>query len=356
MVVAAQLHPSDLVAGMAGIFSVGGQHPFLQTDEAVDHFEHGARRLCGLHGAVEHGLVGVVDEFRIVFVDLGQLRHVDTGAGHHCKDLSGRRLDSDHRAHLVLHQLLAVSLQVKVDSGHHVAAADGFLVVGAVLVVLLDAVMRVAKEDLVAFLAFKAVFESHLHAGLAGEISHHVTLVVLEEILVDLADVAQQVAAGVDRIVAGSPDDGVEAGEHVAFLGELVVHLAGNLLQERYRAEADACAVTFVIVEALLDELLLQVENLAESQSVEGLHVDGRHFEVVDYLVVDHDFPVAVEDAAAGGIVDFIFKRVVLGVDAVLVLDYLHVEQPADNSQESNRDRGDEDILSADGQCHGLSP
>ena len=97
---------------------------------------------------------------------------------------------------------------------------------------LLDAVVGVAQEDFKAFLALEAVFESHLHAGLAREIAHHIALVAVQEVLVHFADVAQQVAAGVHRIVAGRPDDGVEAGEQIALLSELVVHLARNLLQE----------------------------------------------------------------------------------------------------------------------------
>ena len=349
MVVAAQFDPSDLVAGVAGILGVGSQHSFLQADEAVDHLEHRARRLCGLDGPVEHRLVGVVYQFRVVLVDFGQLGYVDAGAGHHCENLSGRGLDGHNRTHLVLHQLLAVGLQVQVDGGRNVCPADGFLVVGSVLIVLLDAVVSVAQEDFEAFLAFETVFEGHLHSGLACEITHHIAFVVLQEILVHLADVAQQVSAGIDGVVARSPYDRVEAGEHIALLGEFVVHLAGNLLEEGNGSVAYAAAVAAVIVEALLDELLVEVEYLAEGEGVEGLYVDGSHFEVIDDLVVDHYLPVAVEDASAGGIVHLVFQRVVLGVDAVFVFNYLHVEQPAYDCEESNRYRSEENVLSADG-------
>ena len=153
MAVAAHAEAAHHVAAVAAVHRVRRQDALLQADQAVDQLEHRAGRLGAHHGAVVHRLVGVVHQFLVVLVDLRQLAHVDAGAGDHRQDVAGAGLDGHERTDLVLHQALAVGLQRAVDRGGHVDAGDGFLVVLAVHIVLLDAVVGVAQVDVIALLA-----------------------------------------------------------------------------------------------------------------------------------------------------------------------------------------------------------
>ena len=86
-------------------------------------------------------------------------------------------------------------------------ARDGLLVELAVLVGLLDLVLGVAQEDVVSLLAAEVLLAGRLDAGLAGIVAGAVLArMAVHEFLVHLGHVAEEVAAGVDRIVADAAE------------------------------------------------------------------------------------------------------------------------------------------------------
>ena len=134
VVVAAELMLSVRITLVAGISVFRFEDALLKANKTVYEFENGAWRIWRLHGPVEHRLVRIAYDFAVVLSYVGEHLHVDTRAGHHCQNLSCGRFDGHETAHLVLHQHLAVLLEVCIDGGDHVFSRYGFLVELPVLV------------------------------------------------------------------------------------------------------------------------------------------------------------------------------------------------------------------------------
>ena len=203
--------------------------------------------------------------------------------------------------------------------------------------------MGVAQVDVIALLAAELRFVGFLHAGLAHIVAALVLGVFLDVVGVDFRDVAQQVAAGVEGVGARGARHAREAGEEEALLDELAVLLAGHLALEDERLVADLAAVEPVFPEALLDEGRVEVEDPAEGQRVEFLDVVGRDHDVVGQLVVHDHFAVAVEDAAAGRVDGLVFEGVVLGRDAVFLVENLDLEEPESDHRKDDDDGSHDD-------------
>ena len=143
-------------------------------------------------------------------------------------------------------------------------ARDGFLVELAVLVRLLDLVLGVAQEDVVPLLPAKILLAGRLDAGLAGIVAGAVLARVAVHIaLVHLGHVAEQVAAGVDRVIADAAYLALEAGETVLDLGELVVGLGRDLLDHRDALETDLPAVLPILLHLSTDEFHRGVQGMS---------------------------------------------------------------------------------------------
>ena len=174
---------AKVVTLMAGVGHFRAQHALLQADESIDQLEHAAGRIRCLHRAVVHGLVRVTGNVVPIFADIGQHAHVDTRGRYQRQNLSGRGFDGHDAAHLVLHQLLPQLLEVGVDGGDDVPPRDGFFVLGAVLVGLLNLVAGVAQVDVVAFLSAELGLPGGFDARHAGIVSAE----VLSGMAVDVA-------------------------------------------------------------------------------------------------------------------------------------------------------------------------
>ena len=212
---------------------------------------------------------------------------------------------------------------------------DSLLVELAVLVGLLDLVLGVAQEDMIALLSAEIRFPGRLDAGHAGVVARAVLArMVVDVSLVHLGHVAEEVAAGVDGVVADAAHLALEAGEAVLDLGELVVGLGRDLLDHRDALEADLPAVALVFVHLPADEFGRDVQRRREGEGVEFADVPRVHQDVVSHFVSHENVTVPVVDDAPGGVDDFPHGCVVVRVDLVVVVQDLDGE---DFRQEDGR-------------------
>ena len=207
---------------------------------------------------------------------------------------------------------------------------------------------------MVALLAAEVLLAGRFDAGLAGIVAGAVLArMAVHEFLVHLGHVAEEVAAGVDRIVADAAHLALEAGEAVLDLGELVVGLGRDLLDHRDALEADLPAVLPVLLHLAADEFHRGVQGGRQADRVELhlLQVAGVHQDVVGHLVAHEDVAVAVVDDPAGGVDDLPDRRVVVRVDLVVVVQDLDGE---DLRQEDGRDdpQADEETGAAGIDAH----
>ena len=331
--VASQLVFSEIVSLVAGICVFRLEYSFLKANEAVHEFEHRARRVWSLHGAVEHRLVRVADNFLVMLADVRQHLDVDSRAGNHRQNLPGGRLYGYQAAYLVLHQELAVLLQIGVDGGHNVLAGDGFLVHLAVLVPGLYLVVGIPQIDVIAFFALQVGFPCRLQAGLAGIVSGPVFARMPADVgLVHLGYVAEKIASCIERIVPDAPDLSPETRKLVLDFGELHIFLGGELLHHYDGLVADSPPVLPVFGHLASDEVRFHFQNAGEQEGVEFRDFLGRHENVVGHFVADYDLSVPVIDHASGRVDDVIHHRVVGCVDLVAVVDDLYIENLGDEN------------------------
>ena len=190
---------------------------------------------------------------------------------------------------------------------------------------------------MVSFLAAEVLLAGRLDAGLAGVVAGPVLArMAVQVALVHLGHVAEEVAAGVDRVVADAAHLALEAGEAVLDLGELVVGLGRDLLDHRDALEADLPAVLPVLLHLAADEFHRGVQGGRQADGVELhlLQVARVHQDVIGHLVAHEDGTVAVVDDPAGGVDDLPDRRVVVRVDLVVVVQDLDGE---DLRQEDGR-------------------
>ena len=274
-----------------------------------------------------------------MLADVGELVHVDTRRGYQGQDLAGARFDGDEGAHLVLHELLPVLLEIRVDGGDDVVARDGLLVEFAILVGLLDLVVRVAEEDVVALLAAQFLFAGRLDAGHAGIVAAPIFARMLVDIgLVHLGNVAEEVAAGVDGVVPDAAHLAPEAGETVLDLGKAVVGLSRDLFEHRHTLKTDLAPVPAVFVHLAAQEFRRYVQDGGEGQRVESLHLARIHEDVVRHLVAHEDVPVPVVDDPAGREDHLPDRGIDVRIDLVVLVqdldgENLRQEDDSDHSQ-----------------------
>ena len=228
-----------------------------------------------------------------------------------------------------------------------VVSRDGLLVHLPVLVALLYLVAGVAQVDVVAFLTSEFHLPGGLYAGLSGVVSGTIfTGMPLDVVGVHLGDVAEQVATGVDRIVAYASGLPPESREVVLKLGEPHVGLRLYLLEHYHALVAYAATVPGIFLHLVPDEVGRDVECAGQHQGVELLDLPWGDEDVVGDFVADDDLVVAVVDDASGRVDDVVDHRVVGRVDLVLVVDDLDVEQLPEDDGRHNQKTDDQRLAS----------
>ena len=336
------------IAPRAGISVARLQHSFLHADEPAHQLENRPGRVACLNRTVEQRLAGVGTEPCIIAAHVCQVLHVDAGAGDKREDLSGRGLDRNQRPAAALHELLPVLLQVGVDGSLYVFAGDGELVVGSVVVAGKHTVARIAQIDVVALLAPKFGLTCGLKPRASDIVAHAVFGVPADIVGVHLGHVAQQIASGVEGIVALRADTAVEAGETVLHLREAHICLLLDMPGEYQRLETDPTPVGAVVVHLLTDEVGVQPKRAGKSKSVERGDFARRHHYVVGGLVAYEHLPVPVVDHASRRIDRFIDYGVVEGIGLVLAVDDLDIEKPPQqHCRRDSKTYSDLDIFAA---------
>ena len=309
---ALHLQPPGLVAHVADVAVRRAQHPLLQPDEPLHQLEGRARRVLGLHGPVEERLPLVVEHLHVVVAAFAphQFVGVVRRRGDHHQDLPGRGLDGHRRTDLAAHELLAEQLQPRIDRAHKRAARHGQRIVVAVHVGALDRPVRVALEDLDPLLAPQLGLVGRLHAADAHIVARLVGGVALEHVLRNLADIAQQVAADLPRVVAHGTVDGIETAEVALVEAELL--LLGDVVGDQARRPGIDAGIGQLAVELLARD----AGNGAQPRRVEA---------------------VAVVDLAARRILHLETQHVAAGHLDIARIDELNVGQPPEDHREDQQ-------------------
>ena len=267
-----------------------GAAPLLQADEPLHQLEGRPRGVLGLHGAVEERTALVVEHLHVVVAALAphQLVGIVRGRRDHHEDLARGGFDGHGGPHLAAHELLAEQLQPCVDRAHQVAPRLGQRVVAAVHVGSLHGAVGVDLLDADPLLALEPLLVGQLHAAHARIVARAVRRVALEHVGVDLAYVAQQVAADLARILAHGAEDGVEAREVALVEAQLVLlrYVAGH----QVRGAGAHAGVGHLAVE----NFFYLVEELAVERAGEVVvgHFARRRYERLA------EFAAAVDDIA----------------------------------------------------------
>ena len=335
---ALHLQPPGLVAHVADVAVRGTQHPLLQSDESLHQLESRARRILGLHGPVEERLPLVVEHLHIVVAALAphQFVGIVRRRGDHHQDLPGRGFDSHRRTDLAAHELLTEQLQPRVDRAHERAARHGQRIVVAVHVGALDRPVRIAFENLDTLLAPQLGLVGRLHAADAHIVARLVGGVALEHVLRNLADIAQQVAADLPRVVAHGAVNRIEAAEVALVEAELL--LLGDVVGDQARRPGIDAGVGQLAVELLARD----AGNGAQPRRVEAVavHVVVDDHQVVALAALHEVLAVAVVNLAARRILHLETQHVAAGHLDIARIDELDVGQsPEDHHEDQQHDR-----------------
>ena len=150
---------------------------------------------------------------------------------------------------------------------------------------------------------------------------------LLDELRVHLRDVAEQVAARVERILTNAAHFRLESREAVGLFGKTDITFVGDMLDERQRLETDPGAVLAIIGHSFPDKVRLHVQGAGKRERIERLNVPGSHDDVVAHFIANQDLSVAVIDNAAWRVNIVVDQRVIVGVPLVFVVDDLDIEE-----------------------------
>ena len=336
--VAGHFEPSGLIAVVADVEVRGAQDALLQSDESLHELEGRSGRVLGLDGTVEERFALVVEHPHVVVSALATDEFVGVvrGRGDHHEDLARGGFDGDGGTDLSAHELLAEELQPGVDRADQIAPGFGHGVVKAVHVGALDGAVGVDLLDLDALCAAEFGFVGRFDAAHADVVADLVFGMSFQVGVVDLADVAQQVAADLAGILPHGAVDGVETAEIALVEAEFV--LFGDVAGDQTRSAGPDPGVGQFAVEFRAGDS----GNLAEACGVESAFVD---FAVDDHQVValaalDEVFAVSVEDLAARRVLHDVPQDVGFGQFGVSFVEELDVGEPGHDHRE-NEDHDD---------------
>ena len=136
---------------------------------------------------------------------------------------------------------------------------------------------------MVALFASQLLFHRGFKAGAAHIVAAAVLRVRFQIIGIDLGDVAQKVASGIERIVPDAPHLGAETREQILLLGEFDICLDAHLLEEGLGLESYPAAVLVVVLHLFPYEIHARVQRVGKSYGVQGSHFPWRHEDVVTH-------------------------------------------------------------------------
>ena len=178
---------------------------FRKSYQGVDGLESGAGRIASHQRTVVHRLVRVCQKFRIIDSHIAADKQVRviTRRRHQRQNLARGGFDGNDGADFVLHQFLAVCLQIDVESRLDVEPNDSNSVIQSVLVTTLHSVFYVNDINLGALLTAKLLLVRFFDASHAHIIAGLVIRIRLDVLWISLAHIAQNLRCGFILVFAG---------------------------------------------------------------------------------------------------------------------------------------------------------
>ena len=192
-VVAVNYVAADMIASSrAGIDRRGRDDVVLEGNQSVGQFESGTGGVGGLQSSVEERFFRIHHQFAIVFRAGGthQQIRVIVGAGNQAQDLAGFGFNSHDGAPFAGHQLLAIALQLHVQSAPDGCSRDGHDVFSPIVVGTHLAVVYIHQHLAFAFHPAQYRFVGFLNAAFSNVVAHFVIVVVFHVLFVNFADVS----------------------------------------------------------------------------------------------------------------------------------------------------------------------
>ena len=352
--VTTHLQPTSHKTVVAGIERVLGNNTLVEEDEPLRGFEGRTRRIGRHQSPVVERLVFVAIQFQIVLATLPahQHRRVVGGTRHHGQNLTRRGLDSHDSPYLVLHQLLAIGLQLDIDRELQVLARHRSHVVAAILIPALDAPVSVAQENLHPLLATQHLLVGTLDTQVARVVAPVVVVVLLHITGRNLTDIAQHIGRYGIGILPEHTVLNKEAGEAIELLLQTAIILSRELCHECLRRIGGVTGIEpgiLHILHALVKLLASDTHRAAEVERIERSHLAHNHHHVVGRLVEHQQLAVAVIDKSARRILCLFEESVAIGILLVIVVKHLQRKETHDIDA-GNRQHDASDYIFAFGQ------
>ena len=320
---------------VAGIERVLGDDTLVEEDEPLCGLEGRARRIGGHQRPVVERFVFVAIQLQVVLAPFAPHQHrgVVGGARDHGQHLARRGLDGHDGTYLVLHQLLAIGLQLDVDRELQVLTRYGGHVVAAILIPTLDAAVGIAQENLHPLFATQHLLVRPLDTQVARVVAPLVVVVALDVAGRHLADVAQHIGRHGVSILAQHAVLDEEAGESVELLLQAAIILGRELCHESLGRIGGVSGIeprVLHVLHALVELLAGDTQRAAEVERIEGTHLAHNHHHVVGRLVEHQQLAGAVVDEASRGILGLFQEGIAVGILLVIVVEYLQRKEAHD--------------------------
>ena len=272
------LQPPRHETVVAGIERVVGDDTLIEKDEPLRRLEGRTRRIGGHQRPVVQRLVFVAIQFQVVLATLPPHQHrgVVGGTRHHGQNLARRGFDGHDGPYFVLHQLLAVGLQLDIDREFQVLARDRSHVVAPLFIAALDASVSIAQQYLHPLLAAQHRLIGAFDTQVARIVAPRIIVVALDVAGRYLADIAQHIGRHGVGILAEHAVLDKEAGEAVELLLQTAIVLGRELSHEGLRRIGGVTGIetrVLHILHALVELLAGDSHRAAEVERIEGAHL-----------------------------------------------------------------------------------
>ena len=225
-------------------------------------------------------------------------------------------------------------LKFQVDGQRQVFAGFRLLVVFSFLIAALNTAFRVAQQNLDAFLSAQLLLVRPLHAEFSDVVAGLIVVVFLDVGRRNLRHIAEHMGGvGIFIFAKGAFLD-VKARETEHFLLKNAEFLVRKLTHENLLRIARVTGIfraVFDVVHPLNEVFLRDSDGIAKLHRVESSgHLVHNHHNVVNRLIINHLLAVSVGNHATRGKLDFLQKRIRVGIFLVVVAEQLEREKADD--------------------------
>ena len=353
-VAAVDHRPSQVVLGVRAVAAndvavaddvrSGRDHTLLHADEALDHFEDGARTVGASDRAVVQGLPRVLRQtvVRRPPARSGEQVPVKRRGRHEGQDLARGRFEGHDGAAFAAHEVLGVPLQFGVQREREVVARDRQgIKLGQGVSHVVPHVHEVVSE---ARGSAQVQFVQAFNPRLPFVVAQPVARVVVHVLAVDLAVLAHDLACNAKDILSHGLRPNGQPWVFPKFCAERRVFLGVELAKQR---RGFVPRVASGLVEPGHQIVFLEGQQRRQRRGVHAGHGARHHHQFVPRDVVHKQLAVAVQAKTSGGVKQFLFLGEALRAVAVFVRGDLHLEQADREDQPHGQHHGADDALTA---------